>query len=265
MSDDETLVTVVSLLLGPGFWAYWLFRLWRLPLRQSGQVGRVVMTATLILCGVLIYVVLRTWASFDVVDAPQYVSMYVVLGLAWLRLLEKSFAFLGLSVRDDVAERGNRSAALALAGAFVGVTACYAGGNIGDGPGWWVVVFSAALATATWLAAWFALAFLTPVADAVAIDRDPAAGLRLGAFLAASGLVMGRAVAGDWMSTGATVSDFVTTAPPALLILALATFVEHRARPTAERPHAPVVGFGIVPAAAYLTLALAAVARLGRP
>ena len=76
---------------------------------------------------------------------------------------------------------------------------------------------------------------------------------------------MGRAVAGDWISTGATVSDFVTASPPALLLLALATFVEHRARPTAERPHAPVVGFGLVPAAAYLTLAIVAVARLGQP
>lgn len=265
MSDDESLVTAASVFLGPGLWAYWLFRLWRLPLRKSGHVGRAVMTATLILCGLLIYSVLRTWASFDVVDAPPYLFMYVVLGLAWLRLLENSFAFLGLSVRDDVAERGNRSAALALAGAFVGVTSCYAGGNIGDGPGWWVVVFSAALATGSWLAAWFALAALTPVADAVAIDRDPAAGLRLGAFLAASGLVMGRAVAGDWISTGATVSDFVTASPPVLLLLALATFVEHRARPTAERPHAPVVGFGLVPAAAYVALAIVAVARLGRP
>jgi hypothetical protein len=69
MSDDERLVTAVCTMLGPGLWAYWLFRLWRLPLRASGQVGRTLMTATLILCSGLIFVVLRTWASFDVVDA----------------------------------------------------------------------------------------------------------------------------------------------------------------------------------------------------
>lgn len=265
MSGDEILVTVASLVLGPVFWAHWVFQLWRLPLLKNGQVGRTVLTATLILSGVLIYAVLQTLASFDVVDAPRYILMYVALGLAWLRLVEMSFAYLGLSVRDDVAERGNRAAATALAGAFIGVASCYAGGNIGDGPGWWVVVLSAALATGTWLAAWLALAFFTPVTDAVAIDRDPAAGLRLGAFLVSSGLVLGRAVAGDWVSIDATVSDFVTTLPPAALILALAMFVEHRARPTAERPRAPAIGWGVVPAAAYLAVAIAAVARLGRP
>ena len=36
-----------------------------------------------------------------------------------------------------------RAAVPAVVGALVGVTFCYAGGNIGDGPGWWVVVFSA--------------------------------------------------------------------------------------------------------------------------
>jgi uncharacterized membrane protein YjfL (UPF0719 family) len=265
VSPDELFVTIAAAAIGPVWWAVWLFQLWRLPLLKEGRAGRAAATAALAACALLMFGVLRTLASFDVVDAPQYLFMYIVLGLAWLRAFEIGFAWLGLSVRDDVVERGNRAATLAAAGAFTGLTACYAGANIGDGPGWWVVVFSAGLATVTWLLAWFTLAFFTPVADTVAIDRDPAAGLRLGAFLAASGLVLGRAVAGDWVSQDATVNDFVTSAAPVLLLLAMAMSVEYYARPTAERPQAPIVGMGLAPAAAYLTLAIVAVARLGQP
>ena len=40
---------------------------------------------------------------------------------------------------------------------MLGVTLCYAGGNIGNGPGWWVVVFSAGLSTVALFAAWMVL------------------------------------------------------------------------------------------------------------
>jgi hypothetical protein len=265
VSEDETLVTALAVGIGPVLWAVWLFQLWRLRLPAGRRTGLAALSVTLALCGVLIFGVLQTLASFDVVDAPPYLFMYVVLGLAWLRATVTAFAFLGLSIRDDVVERDNGAATVALAGALVAATLCYAGGNIGDGPGWWVVIFSAALATGTWLLIWFVLAFFSPVADTVTIDRDPAAGLRLGAFLVSVGLVLGRAVAGDWVSSDATVNEFVYALPPAVLLLGLALFIEYRARPTAERPSAPFVGLGIVPAAAYLTLAVAAVARLGLP
>jgi hypothetical protein len=265
VSPDETFVTIAAIVLGPVLWAVWLFKLWRLQLRAGRRTGLGTMSLTLGACALLIFIVLRTLASFDVVDAPPYLFMYVVLGLAWLRLTISVFPLLGLSVRDDVVERDNFAATLAGAGALGAVTLCYAGGNIGDGPGWWVVIFSAGLATGTWLLIWFVLAFFSPVADTVTIDRDPAAGLRLGAFLVSVGLVFGRAVAGDWVSSDATVNDFVYSLPAALLLLAVALVIEYRARPTPERPHAPFVQLGMVPAAVYLTVAVAAVARLGQP
>ena len=105
-------------------------------------------------------------------------------------------------------ERANGSASLAVAGAIIGITLAYAGGNIGDGPGWWVVVFCAALATLALFAAWMLLELASGVSDAVTVDRDPSAGMRLGGFLVACGLILGRS-AGDWISVDATVRDFV--------------------------------------------------------
>ena len=264
MSEDEVLVTVVSLLFGPVAWAIWLFRISGAQrVRQTTTLN--VLAVALAVSALLIFIVLRTVASFDVVSDGRYQVMYLLLGLAWLRVAQPSFTFAGVSARDDVVERGNRAAALALAGAFVGTALCYAGGNIGDGPGWWVVVFCAALATVTLLMAWLMLTWFTPVTDAVVIDRDHASGLRLSGFLIAIGLILGRAVAGDWHSQSQTISDFVAALPAAGLILLIAIGIEWTVRLTPERPRGAMIGAGVLPAVLYVGLAATGVRLLGWP
>jgi uncharacterized membrane protein YjfL (UPF0719 family) len=266
MSADEVFVTVAAMIVGPLLWAVWffqIFRLQRVPGRRRSGAGIIGLALAASIAAILF--VLTTSASFDVVDAPIYQFMYVVLGLAWLRVSGAVFTFLGVSLRDDVVERGNRAAAIAVAGALLGVAFCYAGGNIGDGPGWWVVIFAAGFATATLFAAWMLLTRLTPIVDAVTIDRDAAAGLRSAAFLAGCGLVLGRGVAGDWFSAIETISDFLAALPPVAVITAIAAIVERAARPTADRPHAPLVAFGVLPSLAYLGAAIAALSIVRWP
>jgi uncharacterized membrane protein YjfL (UPF0719 family) len=260
MSPDEAIVTIVSMVVGPLLWALWLFQMSRLRAvtgRRRSGVG--IIAAALAAAIAAMIFILTTSASYDVVDAPIYQFMYVVVGLAWLRVCAATFAFFGVSPRDDAVERGNTAAAFAVGGALIGVAFCYAGGNIGDGPGWWVVVFAAALATATLFIAWMALSALTTIADAVTIDRDTAAGVRLGAFLAASGLVLGRGVAGDWFSVTETVVDFLSALPPVVVITTVAVIVERLVRPTADRPRPDVIQFGLLPSIGYLAMAIAAV------
>jgi hypothetical protein len=230
---------------------------------RHGGVGPIAFV--LAVCTLLLLAVLKTAASYDVVNAPRYIFMYIVLGIAWLRIATPVFSLVGVSVRDDVIERDNRSALLAVSGGILAVTFCYAGGNIGDGPGWWVVVFSAGLATAVLMLAWMALGQFTTVHDAVTVDRDPAAGVRLGGFLTSCGLVLGRAVAGDWQSGDATVADVATVLPVVLLLVILAVVIERRAKPSAHHPHVPMLAFGIAPAVLYVATAAAAIARLGWP
>ena len=69
---------------------------------------------------------------------------------------------------------------------------CFAGGNVGDGPGWWVVVFCAALSTGALFLLWGALQAATDLADSIVIERDGASAVRLAGFLVACGLVLGR-------------------------------------------------------------------------
>lgn len=264
MSPDELLVTMAAVFVGPVLWTAWLLRMSRLRPFQ-GRVGIAPIAIALGACVALVFGILKIGASYDVVDAPQYLFMYVVLGLAWARVSELAFAYVGLSARDDVIERGNSAAVPAVIGGLVAVTLCYGGGNIGDGPGWFVVVFSAGLATGTLLLAWIALSHLTAIMDAVTIDRDPAAGVRLAAFLVSGGLVLGRAVAGDWNSAGATITDVVDVMPAVLAILIVAFIVERQARPTPQRPRSPLVAYGLLPATLYVGIAIATLSWLGWP
>jgi uncharacterized membrane protein YjfL (UPF0719 family) len=257
-------VTAAAVVLGPGAWVLWAFQLARARRLRAGP-GAGALAAALLACTGIIFIVLITAASTDVREAPQYLLMYVVLGLAWLRMSEPLFAMGGVSARDDVIERRNHAALLAVSGALAGVTLCYAGGNIGDGPGWWVVVFSAALATLGLALAWALHERLTGSSDVIAIDRDPSAGLRFGAFLVACGLVLGRGVAGDWVSARQTVEDFLQVIPPLAVILALAWIIERMARPTAERPRAPMAIYGVGVALVYIGLAVAFVMAIRRP
>jgi len=254
MSEDEVFVTVVSLILGVGGWSWWLFRASGInglrPGRPTALLGAAVGIA-----GLLIFLVLRFCAADDVRNAPQYLLMYFLLGLAWMRLAAVFFPLAGLNPRDDLIERRNTAAIPAWVGAMLGVALCYAGGNIGNGPGWWVVVFAAGLATAAWAGVWVAIGQAGGLVELVTVGRDPAAGIRLGGLLTACGVIFGSAVAGDWMSATATVIDFVARAWPALPIVLVAILAEGAMQPTTARFRAPIVQAGVVPAVLYLVLA----------
>jgi hypothetical protein len=258
MSGDEVIVTVASIVLGPAAWAWWLVRAASFNPLRPPRPPVAAFGATVGLAGLFVFFVLRFFAADDVREAPQYLAMYFSLGLAWLRLVSLVFPLAGLNPRDDLIERRNAAAIPAWMGGLFGVTCCYAGANVGNGPGWWVVVFSAALATATLGAVWLFMAQSTGLGDAVTVDRDQAAGIRLGGLLLACGVIFGSAVTGDWVSTPDTVIDFVWRAWTAIPIVVIAMVVERTQRPSPERPQAPLGQGGLLPAVIYVSLAVLA-------
>lgn len=263
MSGDEVAVLIVSGMLALIFWMLWYRRLVAVRRMRAPAPGRRLLAATPLLALALLYVVLETASASDVRDDRTYLAFYVVLGAAWLGLTQTLLPLLGVSTRDDVVERGNRGAAYALGGALLGIILCFAGANIGDGPGWWVVLFSAALATGALLALWATLDALTGLSDTITVDRDAAAGVRLAGYLVATGAILGRAVAGDWVSMADTVRDLVMVGWPALILLAAATLIERRTRPTADRPAPAVATFGALPALLYIAAAAVGVLVAG--
>ena len=262
-SPDEALIVVVSLLAWAVTWFLWYWGL-RVgsPLRRQRGPARALAVMPLVALAVL-FVILRRWASFDVKDSAPYLFQYVALGAAWLGVALRFTPWFGISARDDAAERGNPAAAVALAGAMLGLTLCYAGGNVGDGPGWWVVVFSSGLATVVFLASWAVFESGAQASDAVTIDRDLAAATRHAAFSVTQGLILGRAAAGDWKSAGATLGDLSANGWPVLVVLVLAILFERALKPTGDAPRRSLAAAGIVPGALLLLAGLGWLAWLG--
>lgn len=249
-------------LLGYARWAYLVLRLRAL----TAVTPRRTVLLILPLVGVgLVLAVLRLLAAHDVRDDPRYLVMYTALGGAWLVAASLVWSRCGVSLRDDALERGN-PAALWTGGAWLVASACcYAGGNIGDGPGWWVVLFASGLATAALLLAWLVLALSTDVIETLTVERDAATGMRIGALLVAAGLVFGRGAAGDWLSAVATLNDFARVATPVLFGLASEIVLLVALRPSPQRPALPWLTAGVLPGMAYLLAAGLYVAALGPP
>ena len=271
MDDNETLVFIACAILSLILLIRWYYRLLNVPDFISPLDTRLPLVIVPVACTLLLVIILKTLASSDVRDSAIYIMFYTVMGLTVLFVADLFFPFFGISLRDDVVERRNGAASTALTGALIAVTLCYAGGNIGEGPGWWVVVISAGLALIGLFGVWFILEAATQITETITIDRDRAAGLRLAGYLVAAGLILGRAVAGDWVSLEATVVDFVRFGWPVVILVIVAIIVELAARPTVERPVPPVAAFGVVPAAAYIAGAavvlvfLAQIAATPRP
>jgi hypothetical protein len=264
MSEDETFVMIGALIIGSISWTAWLWRAVAVKRLLCPGSLRLVLLFVPLACAGITFAVLRTLAAEDVRDAPIYMLLYLALGAAWVGVARLFLPLLGISPRDDVLERRNPAALLAVSGALVGLTLCYAGANIGNGPGWWVVVVTAGLATAAFWVLWAMMDRLGHFSDWITIDRDRASGCRLAGALVAIGLVLGRAAAGDWHSLEATLADFVRVGWFAAILAASAVLVERFLHPTAEQ-HQPPLLAGIPPALVYLGGAAAYAAMRGWP
>lgn len=265
MSEDEFLALAVSCVVSLVAWFGWIRQTTAAAPRCSRFRHRWPLLLYPALSAAALLGVLRWFSSHDVRSSTLYTGFYLILGAAWVGLAASWFLPLfGLSARDDVIERANPGAAHAIGGALLGVSLCYAGGNIGDGPGWWVVVFAAGLATAAFFLFWALLDRFTGLADTVTIERDPAAGIRLAGIFTGAGLILGRAVAGDWESGFSTLVDFVLVGWPALVLWVAAAVLENQLRPHHEKPRSELFLHGVAPAAAYVGLAAFFVLRAGK-
>lgn len=216
MSGDEVVVLLISVIFSFFFWGQWLLTCLSVRDFDRAENLRLFGIAAPVLASVGLFVILQCYASHDVRDDLVYLAFYVAMGAGWLALVKSMSGLCGLSFRDDWVERGNPAAAIAGTGALFGGMLAFAGGNIGDGPGWWVVVFCALLATASLFLAWWIYARLSGAMELVSIERDTGAGWRVATLLLVAGIISGRSVAGNWESAASTIDDFTRQAWPLL-------------------------------------------------
>ena len=244
MSGDEVLVLVVSLIVACVLWGKSIYEIFQVRYHRA-PVLRAASCGVLLLCGFTLHYVLRRYASHDVRDSTTYTTFYMIMGAAWVGAAIRIWQMLGVNTRDDLLERENAAAAFAIFGALLALTFCFAGGNVGDGPGWWVVVFAALLSTGALFLLWCALDRLGGLGEAITIDRDAASGLRAAGYLVGFGAILGRAVAGNWVSAGATLADFAVLGWPVLVVLVIAVILERVLGPNARAPQRSAMVFGL--------------------
>ena len=265
MSGDEAIVVLAGLIVLARFVGPWVVTL-AMPRLVDSSVARRGLAIGALAALAIVYLVLVNLAASDVRDSPTYVGMYLVLGGAWIALGTSSLPAMGLDPLVDGIERRNLAAIPGSVGAFIGIALCFAGANIGEGPGWWVVIFCAVVSTGAWFLAWTVLNGVSHLTDTVTIDRDGAAGIRLGAVLVGLGAILGRAVAGNWVSAAATLADFIRfAAGPTVLLVAAECAVGFVTRPRPDRPQASPLWAGWIPGIAYVGVAVAEVRALGWP
>ena len=110
-------------------------------------------------CLTMMAVALHLWGAVEVRANPGEVIFLCFVGVFWLILATGLFSWFGLSYRDDVAERRNAAALVALCGALTASALVYTGGSLGEGPSYLNNFFSAGLAMAGLFALWIVLSW----------------------------------------------------------------------------------------------------------
>ena len=251
-----------GLALAVGSWIYWYAALHKVRSFHSNSTLKRLLRLTPPLCMLILLAVLLRWSSSDVRSDAGEISFYMIFGAIWLRLGLLLVSLLGIAVREDVLERKNRAAAWAVCGAMVGTMLCFAGANIGSGPGPEVVLLCAFLSTTAFFGLWFCLERSLGLADRITIERDEGAAVRVGGWMIGLGLILGGAVAGNWESYEATLRDFAHYGWAAVLFMLPAIHIErYLSSQPARRDLQLNSSFGV--AATYILAAGAYVLWLG--
>ncbi|HEY2584591.1 MAG TPA: hypothetical protein VGI81_02355 [Tepidisphaeraceae bacterium] len=265
MDGDEVFALVAGGIIAAVTAVRWYAALVTVTRRAAPAHHRLILALIPLACLAGVQYVLACCAAHEVREAAEYDVLFLAGGAAWLGLTTVGLPLLDLCPRDDAIETRNLAAVVAVCGAWAGATLCYAGGNIGEGPTIWTTFVPAAAATGTLFGLWLLLAIATGVSESVSIDRDVASAFRLAGFLVAAGLVLGRAVAGDFHSWDGTWRDFLAEGWPAIPIWAWAMILQLALRPTPGRPEGSLLRAGLLPVASMILVAILDLLVLGGP
>ncbi|MFA5943849.1 MAG: hypothetical protein WC876_05210 [Candidatus Thermoplasmatota archaeon] len=247
---ETPLAFVAAALAAVGLWKFF-------PLNRNrafaieANPGLGLLRSAILLAGLWFWFILATAADSGIVGF--YTGLYVAFAYAVLLWGGLWRPILGVWVTSDVVERGNLAAALVLIGFVVGTAFAFGGALSGEdvscqgpraasetcmairefspgetwGTGGWHVVL------VFFLLAYFELRMNLTMVDRIGgglsaqarVERDWSAGLLLAAVAVSSGLVSGRAAAGDFTGWGDALGDYWRRLWPLLAIPFLACLV----------------------------------------
>jgi hypothetical protein len=260
---DEVMLLIVSG-AATAFATWWLVQsMIAVPRFGRRPVVRTPLLATILACFAVLLAVTWQWTAVEIRGGQAYTWLAMFMGGGWFAIYARLFRWLGIGLREDVCERTNPAALRTVCGAIIGGMLLYCGSICGEGPSFWNNVFTVLASGGAWFLLWILFEKLTAISRSVSEDRDVAAGSRFGGLLIATGLIIGRAAAGNWEAWQATIIDLVRDSWPAIPLVLAAALVE---RFGGRASHGPGVSFpmlGVPVAILYLAAATAWVLHLG--
>ncbi|MEM6505907.1 MAG: hypothetical protein AAF711_10625 [Planctomycetota bacterium] len=262
MSEDEILFLIVHSIAG-----LIVLGCWYLKAPEIKHFGRPIpglgwYYLAPVLCFGLVTAGLQLFAASDVRNT-FYVVWYVIMWLAWVGItVIFLLPLVGLRLYDDVLERRNPAVMIASLGAMLGLTLAYLGGNFGEGPSWGVVALCTLISFGGFFGLWLLVAMASPVLQRLTIERDLGTAIRVFGLLTGFGVVLGRAVAGDWVSVEGTFEDFFLIAW-VLILLAVFEIVLARFASISRKLDVNAVTLGVVPGCLYFALGAGYVVGVG--
>jgi hypothetical protein len=246
------------------FFVTYYRRLLALPALTSRRSARWIVAITPIACFVSVLAVLRNLADLEVRDSLALQAGFLIAWGAVMIWVHVIGSLIGLNLLEHGLEGRNSAAVCAGVGLMLGATLATAGANIGQGPTVEPTLGPMFLAVGGLTILWATFSMVTGCVAAVTVDRDLPSGLRMAALSVAWGLILGRSVAGDWVSVEATLRDFLQQGlMTAALLLGIATGVEFLEQPTKRRPFPSLARSGVCPAMLFLAFALGWLWHLG--
>jgi hypothetical protein len=263
MSDDEIILFGICGFFALAAWGRWYFQITRVHCLRSSKGIKSILSIAPMSVMLFLHLVMMVAASHDVQDNLKYQMFYDVMGVAWVGIGVSLTPIVGFYMREDAIERRNRPACAVFVGVLFGLAFCFAGANIGDGPGYGVVLLCAGCATGVWFLGWIFLEVAGRVSESVSIERDAASGARVMGFLMASGIILGRGAAGDWLTHETFWKDFLHYVMLYAVLLAGAALIEIVVRPR-PRHDVPSLAFsGVIPFVIFMAYAAYLVIRSG--
>ena len=262
MTFDEALVFFIATFTAVGMMAHWYRAL--VHQNELGQSsGRLLLHIIPVVSLLCVFIPILFGSAVEVRTAFRYIWLFTAAGVAWYMGFVRLSTLVGVRLWEDGFVQRNGAATWMVSGLMVSLALIFGGANIGEGETIWTTFGPAALATLGLFLGLVALDTVSSVFRAVAVDRDNASGIRVACALVASGLVLGRAVAGDYHSLVGTVVDFAFLAAPYIVILIMVTFFQALFGPTAKRPKRSAFWLGVLPGSTMFLLALAWLLYLG--
>jgi hypothetical protein len=228
MDGLEVFMLIISAVFAIIFLAKWYSPLTGVFPKGRCRAARVTLGFLPLVSIGIISATLTTLAAPSVIGEPLWIFFYLIMGFLWIYSgMGMIFRCFDLSWRDDVVNKpGNQPALLPVIGSFVAISLIYSGANIGDGPGFWCVIYAGGMGLLLWLLFGHILQKSTDAFGTITIGRNLPCAMRTCAYLIASGIILGHASSGDSISFETDVVEIAITAIPALPLMLLAIFVE---------------------------------------